>query len=78
MLQKALIILLSALSVSCAAKTEEARRLEHVCIFEMAVKLCEDKGGIANLKITIRENEGDLAVVRCYKSKKVERFTCHD
>lgn len=71
-------MLLSLLfSVSCAAKSTETRIVEHTCIFQKVEEICKERDGVMWLKITERENEADLAVVKCYKnSEKVIKFTC--
>lgn len=79
MLQTLLIILLSLLSTSCAAKELEARRLEHVCLFEMVEEICKEREGVFWFKISPREGELDVGTVKCYKKPRKEvRFTCKD
>lgn len=77
MFRTSLVIIMCLLSIGCAAKDTEARRVEHVCIFHEVEKICKDRDGVKWLKITERENELDLATVKCYDNEKKEyRFTC--
>lgn len=74
---RVIVVLSLLLSLGCAAKETESRRLEHVCIFQKVEKICKERDGVFWLKIQERENELDLATVKCYDDVKKEyRFTC--
>jgi hypothetical protein len=63
-------------NISCAAKYEQVRIAEHVCLFELAEKVC-GKSGVAYLKIINKEHDKDIALLRCHGGKK-EVYTCQD
>lgn len=72
-----MLLLMGALTISCAAKSPEVRLQEHVTIFACAEEICKNRDGIAWMKIVERENEQDLLLIKCHDGKrKVERIVC--
>lgn len=80
MLRTILMLLLSALATSCAAKSPEVRLEEHKTIFACAEQICKERAGIKWMKIIDRENERDLLLIRCWDAKdhRAERYVCQD